>query len=138
MNDFEIKKIKEEDRSWVKQFINDHWGSNMVVIHEKKYIVDNLRGFIALDSTIENMGIGTRLLENVKDIAVKNKCCRLCLITANDNTDALRFYQMRGFIIKNIYIKEIEISRKIKPEIPIYGINSIPIRDEIELEMKLS
>ena len=93
MNDFEIKKIKEEDRSWVKQFINDHWGSNMVVIHGKKYIVDNLRGFIAfdkylkkiglitytieknechiitLDSTIENMGIGTRLLENVKDIA---------------------------------------------------------------------
>jgi hypothetical protein len=31
----------------------------------------------------------------------------------------------------------VEQSRKLKPEIPLIGNDGIPIRDEIELEMKL-
>ena len=35
----------------------------------------------------------------------------------------------------NIYKNAIENSRKIKPQIPMFADNGLPIRDEIELEM---
>lgn len=58
-------------------------------------------------------------------------------MTTNDNTEALRFYQKRGFAITTIRINEIEKQRKIKPSMPILGNDGIPIRDEIELKFLL-
>lgn len=55
----------------------------------------------------------------------------------NDNAKAIRFYQKRGFIMMGIYINEIQESRKIKPEIPLYGVDNIPILREIEFEKVL-
>jgi hypothetical protein len=57
------------------------------------------------------------------------------LVTSNDNINALKFYQKRGFVFKNIYINEMENARKLKPEIPLLGDYGIPIKDEIEFEM---
>ncbi|MDP2975645.1 MAG: hypothetical protein Q8N45_05465, partial [Anaerolineales bacterium] len=69
--------------------------------------------------------------------AGREKCRRLFVVTTNDNTPALRFYQKRGFVIAAVRINAIEQSRKLKPEIPFAGEDGIPIRDEIELEMIL-
>lgn len=63
---------------------------------------------------------------------------RLWLITTNDNMEALRFYQKRGFILSALYPNALEESRKLKPEIPEVGLEGIPLRDEIELEFKLN
>jgi hypothetical protein len=65
-------------------------------------------------------------------------CTRLWLITTNDNLHALRFYQKRGFMLVAVHRNAVEQSRKLKPEIPLYGKDGIPIRDEIELEMLLN
>jgi ribosomal protein S18 acetylase RimI-like enzyme len=73
----------------------------------------------------------------VKKSATLKGCRRLWLITTNDNTDALRFYQKHGFMLVAVHRNAIEESRKLKPEIPLIGNNNIPIRDEIELEMML-
>jgi hypothetical protein len=59
------------------------------------------------------------------------------LITTNDNTKALRFWQKRGFRLAAVHRNAVEKSRKIKPEIPLTGNDGIPIKDEIELEMAL-
>ena len=59
------------------------------------------------------------------------------LITTNDNLSALRFYQKRSFDMVRLYLNAVEEARKIKPEIPLTGNDGIPIRHEIELEMKL-
>ena len=59
------------------------------------------------------------------------------LITTNDNLSALQFYQKRGFDMSRLYHNAVDKSRKIKPQIPLTGANGIPIRHEIELEMKL-
>lgn len=56
------------------------------------------------------------------------------LITTNDNTVALRFYQKRGFVLAAIHRNALEESRRLKPSIPLVGIDGIPIRDETELE----
>jgi ribosomal protein S18 acetylase RimI-like enzyme len=55
----------------------------------------------------------------------------------NDNLHALRFYQKRGFVLVALHRNALEASRKLKPEIPLVGIDGIPIRDEIELELVL-
>lgn len=92
---------------------------------------------ISFNSFLENKGVGARLLEYVIKKFNKKNIKRIFLITTNDNLKALRFYQKKNFIIKNIHINSIEKSRIIKPEIPVYGMDGIEIRDEIELEYKM-
>jgi len=65
-------------------------------------------------------------------------CTRLWLITTNDNVDALLFYQKRAFVLAKLHRDAVTHARKLKPEIPLHGIESIPICDEIELEMMIA
>ena len=157
---FFIRKIQNEDKTWIEKYIEEQWASTTLITRRKKYYAHLLDGFIAiqngkriglitlciensdcqiitLNTIVENIGIGTELLKMATEFAQKNKCKRIWLITTNDNTPALRFYQTRGFRLKELYCNEIEYSRQLKPEMPLYGIDSIPIRDEIELEYKL-
>ena len=60
---------------------------------------------------------------------------RIELITTNDNLNAMRFYQKRGFDMVKLYHNALEISRKLKPSIPEVGEFGIPLRHEIEFEM---
>jgi hypothetical protein len=56
-------------------------------------------------------------------------------VTTNDNVDALRFYQRRGFRLRAVRPGAVDDARRtLKPEIPAVGEQGIPIRDEIELE----
>jgi GNAT superfamily N-acetyltransferase len=80
-------------------------------------------------------GAGTALIAEVERIAARQGCNRIWLITTNDNLDALRFYQRRGFRLAAVYPGAVDFSRaNIKPEIPELGEFGIPLRDEIELE----
>ena len=79
-------------------------------------------------------GAGTALIE-----AVEQKARRLWVLTTNDNVDALRFYQRRGFRLKQLHPGAVDESRRrLKPEIPKTGEYGIPIRDEIVLEKEVS
>ncbi len=92
---------------------------------------------VALKSTRERIGIGSALIETVKRAAASAKCDRLWLITTNDNVEALRFYQKRGFRLVAVYPNAVIEARELKPEIPMIGTHGIPIRDELELEIAL-
>jgi ribosomal protein S18 acetylase RimI-like enzyme len=83
------------------------------------------------------VGIGTALIDAVRDVAERAGCTRLWLVTTNDNLDALRFYQRRGFVLAALHRDAIEAARTLKPGIPAVGEYGIPIRDEIEMEMAL-
>jgi GNAT superfamily N-acetyltransferase len=93
---------------------------------------------VTLDSVQSGLGIGSRLLEAVKSVARSAGCRRVWLITTNDNLRALAFYQKRGFELVAVRRGAIARSRMIKPSIPLLGIDGIPIRDEIELEVMLA
>jgi RimJ/RimL family protein N-acetyltransferase len=73
----------------------------------------------------------------VVEEARNQNCRRVFLITTNDNLKALGFYQKRGFELVAVHRGAVNVSRKIKPGIPLVGCNEIPLRDEIELEMVL-
>lgn len=91
----------------------------------------------SLDSLREGQGIGSMLMDKAIEAARAKDCKRLFLITTNDNLHALGFYQRRGFELVTVYRGAVNESRKRKPGIPLVGMNDIPLRDEIELEMKL-
>lgn len=141
----------------VMEFFKLHWGSSKMVISSGVYDCSELDGFavlniegeiiglityiirdneceiISLDSVEEGKGIGTSLVQEVENLAVKKNCKILKLITTNDNLYALKFYQKRGFILSRIINNAVEKAREIKPEIPLIGNDGIPIRDEIEM-----
>jgi len=80
-------------------------------------------------------GAGTALIEAVER---KAGAGRLWLITTNDNVDALRFYQRRGFRLAELRPGAVDESRRtLKPEIPEIGDHGIPLRDELVLEKDL-
>ena len=84
------------------------------------------------------MGTGSALLSAVQDVARRAGCDRLWVVTTNDNVDALRFYQRRGFRLARLSPGAVDESRAaLKPEIPMSGSYGIPLRDELELQMDL-
>jgi GNAT superfamily N-acetyltransferase len=160
MAEYTIRPLGDADREWVKQFITWQWGAEIIVLDGVMYHPETLPGFAAicgdeiagvvtyhfqgsaceivtLDSLETNRGIGTALVDAVKQRARQIGCHRLWLRTTNDNLNALRFYQKRGFVLAAIHPNALERSRKLRPEIPLVGKEGIPLRDEIELEMML-
>jgi N-acetylglutamate synthase-like GNAT family acetyltransferase len=92
---------------------------------------------VSLNSLEKEKGIGTALINRIIGFAKKNKVKRIWLITTNDNINAIKFYQKRGFKMIGVYPGAVNISRRLKPSIPEIGDNGIPISDEIEFEMRL-
>ena len=79
------------------------------------------------------------LLDAVLDRASVAGAHRVWLVTTNDNVDALRFYQRRGMRLVRLWPDAVTQARKLlKPEIPLIGAEGIPIRDELELEIRMS
>lgn len=113
------------------------------VIHMERVglLTYNLEGkaceIITLDSLVPNKGIGTALVAELKRAAKEAHMQRLWCITTNDNLPALRFWQKRDFELVALYPNAIEISRRLKPQIPLTGLAGIPIRDEIELQYRV-
>jgi ribosomal protein S18 acetylase RimI-like enzyme len=155
-----LRRLTQEDLPRLRQFWIDHWGGEEMITRGRIHRPEQLDGFIvaggeewlglltfvlegneceitSLDSLREGQGIGSKLIDRAIEEARTRGCKRLFLITTNDNLNALGFYQKRGFEIAAVYRGAVNASRKIKPGIPLVGHNNIPLRDEIELEIKL-
>ena len=104
------------------------------------YVVDGTQcEVLTLHADERGRGVGTALLEAVRERAAAAGCERLWLVTTNDNVDALRFYQRRGFRLAALRAGAVDQSRaRLKPEIPEVGDHGIPLRDELELELQLT
>jgi len=92
---------------------------------------------VSLDSLIEGIGIGTALINSVQVAARAKGCRRLWLVTSNDTTQGLRFYQKRGFQLIYLHLNAMGRVRNVKPTVPLIGMHGIPLRDMFELEMDL-
>ena len=155
-----MERINAQNRSFINAFIMEHWYSTKMIVRGKEIDMTTTEGFfvfedekiiglityvvsddilevMSLDSLRENQGIGTELLQTVIEEAKSLACRKIVLITTNDNINALRFYQKRGFDMVHLFHNALDVSRKIKPEIPLVGDNSIPLKHEIEFEMVL-
>ena len=148
------------DNAWLSNYIRKRWGEPGVVSRGRvrtgselsalRAVADNgavgvvswlAEGasveLVTLDSERPGKGIGTLLMDAVLNEIRRQPVERLWLVTTNDNIDALRFYQRRGWRLAALHAGAIAESRRLKPSIPETGAYGIPIRDEIELEYAL-
>lgn len=155
-----IIPISGEYRDEVNRRLKEEWSCPPVISRGRSIDTTGLPGFVAieedrlvgivtyhvedeaceivtLNSFLMNRGIGTLLIKEVLQAAKEKSCLRLWLITTNDNIQAIGFYQRKGFDLAAVHINAIEASRKLKPEIPMIGMDGIPIKHELEFEIQL-
>lgn len=155
-----ILPLEKDYRDWARGILVQTWGATLVVSRGRLHDASKLPGYVAvqgdepvglttyhivgddcelvtLNSLRPKLGIGSALVAVVKEKAIKAGCRRLWLITTNDNSQAIRFYQQRGFRLAALHIDALEESRRLKPQIPLVGEDGIPIRDELEFEIIL-
>jgi GNAT superfamily N-acetyltransferase len=93
---------------------------------------------LTLHAAEPRRGVGSALISAVGPLAREHGCRRLWVLTTNDNLDALRFYQRRGFSLSELHPGAVAAARvRLKSEIPVTGNHKIPIRDELVLEKLL-
>jgi len=111
-----------------------------VIVGHVSYRVDGRRcELVSIEAEHRRRGVGTLLLDAVVEVARRLECTQVWLTTTNDNLDALRFYQRRGFRLTALHPGAVHDSRaRLKPEIPRLGEFGIDLRDELELEKLLS
>ena len=154
-----VRPLGEEDREWATGRLRDLWGEG-VVSRGRLLDATVLPGFVAegdgepaglltyridggdcevvtINAFLRGAGAGTALMEAVAAAARDAGCRRVWLITTNDNLRALRFYQRRGFRLAALHRDALDRSRELKPSIPEVGLDGIPLRDELELELTL-
>lgn len=157
-----IKEIKEVDIPWLKKVSLKYYGGKFCIFLGRKFFLEKLPGYylenekgekaglityeikkntceiMTLNAFKQFQGIGTLLLKKVIETAIKSNCREIKAITTNDNIDALRFYQKRGFKMIKLHLNALEKDRKLKPSIPKTGYYKIPMQDAIELQYPLN
>ena len=153
-----VRAATAEDWAWIESFLAEHHSTRVarrgeivrpidhpMLIAESDgeagglltYIVAGAEcEILTLHATRQWAGAGSALIAAVRDLAAERGCRRLWVLTTNDNVDAVRFYQRRGFRLSALRPGAVDDARRrLKPEIPELGDHGIPIRDEIELNM---
>ena len=157
---YEIQPICESLRATIQPIIDKSWNGPYLAINGKLWDTRTMPGFAAtvnneilgyllyefhddeceimvLESIAQNIGIATALIEQVKQEAKSNGINTVIVQTSNDNIHAFRFYQRRGFAIREIRLGAYESARKLKPTIPLVGRDGIPLCDEIEFAISV-
>lgn len=155
-----IRPAEPDDRSWIGEILRTRWGGTNMLVRGRLVQAVNLPALlveregrrcglatytldggtceiITLDALEQRTGVGSALLEAVADEARRQGAGRLTIVTTNDNLDALRFYQRRGFRLAALRPGAIAEHRTLKPSIPATGDYGIPVCDELELERTL-
>ncbi|RAP75879.1 GNAT family N-acetyltransferase [Paenibacillus montanisoli] len=155
-----LPPLTEDDKEWLRNLWLNEWGGEIMITRGKKHHVQDMGSVIAwadgvrvgaatyrlgagecelmsMNATAAGLGIGSKLISAVEQTARQSGMNRMWLITTNDNLDALRFYQRRGYRIAAVYPNAMDEVRKLKPTIPQVGYYAIPVHDEIELEKRL-
>ena len=157
---FEILQLDSVLREKVLPVLEKTWGSVYLAINGKLWDSRTMPGFAAvsgddvigyllyefhddiceimvLESVLENIGAASALIERVKRTAKSNRVSKVIVQTSNDNIRAFRFYQRRGFTIREFRLGAMDDARRLKPSIPLIGEDGIPLRDEIEFETEV-
>ncbi|MCV2490742.1 GNAT family N-acetyltransferase [Geodermatophilus sp. YIM 151500] len=156
-----VRPVGADDAAWVRETLERTWGSVQVARRGELVDASRCAGFVAevdgeraglatfavhgdefelatLHALVENRGVGSALVDACLAAARDAGCRRLWLITTNDNTPAIRFYQRRGLDLRALHHDAVTAARReLKPAIPLVGRDGIPIRHELEFERLL-
>jgi ribosomal protein S18 acetylase RimI-like enzyme len=156
-----VRPMELADRPWVNRLLEDAFADATVA--RKGVLIDAsvLPGFVATEggrpvgfltydaahgecevvaiiSVEEGRGIGRALMDAAHEHAVAAGYRRLWVVTTNDNTRALRFYQLWGMDLCAFYRHGVHRSRRVKPSLPERGADGILLEHELEFELLLA
>jgi GNAT superfamily N-acetyltransferase len=149
-----IRSTEEKDHADVHQLLTDRWTAPEIMLDNEMFDASRLPGHVAYDGdelvglvtlikrggeweilTLDSIsrwgGVGSQLLDAVATEARTQSVPRLTVRTSNDNLDAFRFYQRRGFRLEKIGQGVIDRERERNPGIPLRGDYGIEIHDEV-------
>jgi pimeloyl-ACP methyl ester carboxylesterase/ribosomal protein S18 acetylase RimI-like enzyme len=152
-----VREKGADDQRWVEELLQERWGGHIIAVHGASYDAATLPALVAghrdgvatyridgdraelitLDARAPGQGTGTALITALVQRLEECGVRELCVTTTNDNLRALRFYQRRGFRIAAVRCGAVDDGRRLKPSIANLGQHGIPIRDEIELRVRL-
>lgn len=155
-----VSPLSQSDRGWVRDVCIREWEADFVVVHNQIYRPHELDGFkaevegrqiglvtytisgekcevVTLNSELPGRGIGTVLMKAVEKNAIRQGCLCCWLVTTNNNTNAIRFYQAMGYEITEVHADAVAEARLLKPSIPLVDEQGIPIKDEVFLRKDL-
>ena len=92
---------------------------------------------LTMDNITNRRGVSTALMRAVMQMGREMGLPFMRALLTNDNSPGFRFYQKRGFRIVAVHPGIVDMMRQLKPSIPESGIDGIPMRDEIEMEIVL-
>lgn len=150
-----------EDGIWAGVVWRQEWGGDVMMSKgQRHYMVDlhlliawrgservglaayrckgNGAELVSINAVEKGAGIGSVMLDAIERVALASGLARIWLVTSNDNLDALRFYQRRGYRIVAVHKGAVDRARELKPSIPCEGLYNIPVHDELELEKLLT
>ena len=150
----QVRLAKSSERAVAVDLLVKEWGDPVVVRSQiypigacDIFIAGDMEGIaavsgrdrpiaelVAINAFVRHQGIGSALLRSIVDGLEGFEVLRLT--TTNDNLDALRFYQRRGFRLQALRPGAVDAAREYKP-ISAVGEHGIPIRDELDLTLQL-
>ncbi len=153
-----IRPSTPTDKQRIAELANYFWGETEVECFGRRYLLDTLPAYVACDGDEivgvasyvfeddavnlvdllvlpqwQGRGVAHALVAQVIETAHAEGAGRIVVATANDNPLALTFYQRLGFVITGILTGRL-LAHHDKIEI---GFAGIPVRDEIQLELRL-
>lgn len=145
----------------LRTLLMQEWGGVQVVVHGERYDLTGCDAFLCVEgdtvlgalhytlrggegeilslfSRREHEGIGLALMRMVARECRARGAHTLRVVTTNDNARAFRFYQQYGMELTAVRFNQVDdVSRPMKPAIPLTGCDGIPIRHELEFSMDL-
>jgi ribosomal protein S18 acetylase RimI-like enzyme len=145
------------EADWIARVLEERWAGTLILADGRSFDAPRLPALVAgeleglaiyevagdraelvvLQALVPRRGIGTALLVDLAARVARLGARSLHLSTTNDNLDALRFYQRRGFRLADVRLGAIDEYRAVKPGIMLVGHYAIRVRDELRLVLEL-
>ena len=152
-----VREATPADAAWIGRVLEERWAGTLILAGGRSFDAPGLPALMAgerhglaiyevagdraelvvLEALVRRRGVGTALLAGVAARAARLGARSLHLGTTNDNLDALRFYQRRGFRLAEVRPGAIDAYRAVKPGIALVGSYGILVRDELRLVLEL-
>ena len=129
-----VRPATPADAAWIEALVEEEWGGPLLIADGRTFDARVLPGLIAgereglalyeaagagvlaelvlLHALALGQGLGTALVEALVALLARQGARELWLTTTNDNLEALRFYQRRGFRMMEVRPGAIESARR--------------------------